>query len=418
MSEVPAVDDSSLEKKSAETNLQDGRTQSNSADKALESLTAPSTESSSVAASLREKQSVPLKTPIVDPAASAKPPIAADLTADQQLKYEAVLEAVKGWKEIPSTIGKGGPITDNEIMWLTRECLLRYLRATKWSTSEAIKRLLGTLTWRRDYGVEDLTGDYISPENETGKQMIVGYDNGARPCLYLNPGRQNTEPSPRQVQHLVFMVEHVLSFTVPGQETLALLINFKSSKSRTNTAPGIGQGRECLNILQTHYPERLGRALIVNVPWVVWGFFKLITPFIDPLTREKLKFNEDMRQHVPPEQLWTEFQGDLEFEYEHETYWPALLKLCEERRAEYRERWAKAGKHYGESESYLKGANVPRVGQSTQEEAPAVVKETERGEPVEKDSAPVQSHGTQANGNLDILAQTPAPTLTTEGDRL
>jgi hypothetical protein len=97
-----------------------------------------------------------------------------------------------------------------------------------------------------------------------------------------------------------------------------------------------------------------------TVPWVVWGFFKLITPFIDPLTREKLKFNEDIRQYVPPEQLWKEFGGDVDFEYDHATYWPALLKACEERRAERKARWEKAGKQYGESETYLKGGNVEK----------------------------------------------------------
>jgi CRAL/TRIO domain len=91
------------------------------------------------------------------------------------------------------------------------------------------------------------------------------------------------------------------------------------------------------------------------VPWVVWGFFKLITPFIDPLTREKLKFNEDIRIYVPPEQLWKEFNGDLDFEYDHTAYWPAFISLCNQRRAEYKARWEKAGKHYGESERYLKG---------------------------------------------------------------
>jgi hypothetical protein len=211
-----------------------------------------------------EKLEGPLKTPIADPVESAIPTPAPALTADQQSKYELLLQSVKSWKEIPSTQGKGGAITENEIMWLTRECLLRYLRATKWSTAEAEKRLLGTLTWRREYGVEGLTGDYISPENETGKQIILGFDIAGRPCQYLNPGRQNTEPSSKQVQHLVFMVERVIEIMKPGQETLALLINFKSSKSRSNTTPPISQGREVLNILQTHYPERLGRALIIN----------------------------------------------------------------------------------------------------------------------------------------------------------
>lgn len=91
------------------------------------------------------------------------------------------------------------------------------------------------------------------------------------------------------------------------------------------------------------------------MPWVVWGFFKLITPFIDPLTREKLKFNEDMSQYVPAEHLWTEFSGVLEFDYDHATYWPALQKMCEERRAERERRWIAGGKQIGELEDYLTG---------------------------------------------------------------
>lgn len=156
-------------------------------------------------------------------------------------------------------------MTDTERFWLTRECLLRYLRATKWNQREAEKRLLDTLTWRREYGVEDvLTWEHISPENETGKQFLVGFDKEGRPCHYLNPGRQNTDYSQRQNQHFIFMLERVIELMPAGVETIALLINFKQSKSRKYTAPGIGQGREVLNMLQTHYPERLGKALIIN----------------------------------------------------------------------------------------------------------------------------------------------------------
>lgn len=187
------------------------------------------------------------------------------LTAEQQGKYDWLLSRVKVLTEVPSTKGKEGPLTDSDKFWLTRECLLRYLRATKWHEKEAEKRLVATLSWRRDYGVEEeLTPEHISPENETGKQIIVGYDKECRPCHYLNPGRQNTAPGPRQVQHLVYMVERVIDLMPPKQETLSLMINFKPSKERTNTAPGISTGREVLHILQTHYPERLGKALIIN----------------------------------------------------------------------------------------------------------------------------------------------------------
>ncbi|KAI5862744.1 CRAL/TRIO domain-containing protein [Durotheca rogersii] len=303
-----------------------------------------------------EGQAGIVKTPLLTPTSTSRVPEKIPLTTDQQSKYEWLLRQANEWVEVHSTKGHSGPLTDSEKIWLTRECLLRYLRATKWHEKEAEKRILETLVWRREYGVEELTADHIGPENMTGKQVILGYDKQCRPCHYLNPGRQNTDVSPRQVQHLVFMLEQVIELMPAQQETLSLLINFKQSKHRSNTAPGIGQGREVLHILQTHYPERLGRAMIINVPWVVWGFFKLITPFIDPLTREKLKFNEDMTQFVPKEQLWAEFPGgQLQFEYDHDIYWPALQRLRAEKRAERVRRWEMGGRKIGEAEDYLKG---------------------------------------------------------------
>jgi hypothetical protein len=86
------------------------------------------------------------------------------------------------------------------------------------------------------------------------------------------------------------------------------------------------------------------------VPTFVWLFFKLIMPFIDPNTREKLKFNENLRNYVPPEQLYEMFGGDLEFEYDHETFWPAYLKLASEKRETYYARWKAAGGEIGQSE--------------------------------------------------------------------
>lgn len=214
---------------------------------------------------LPEKAPGPLKTPYAVPTSAARPKHHPPLSADQQQKYDWLLEQAKSWTEIPSTKGKAGPLTESERFWLTRECLLRYLRATKWHQKDAERRLLDTLTWRREYGVEDvLTWDHISPENETGKQFLVGYDKEGRPCHYLNPGRQNTDVSPRQNQHFIFMLERVIELMPAGVETIALLINFKQSKTRKHTAPGIGQGREVLHMLQTHYPERLGKALIIN----------------------------------------------------------------------------------------------------------------------------------------------------------
>jgi CRAL/TRIO domain len=94
------------------------------------------------------------------------------------------------------------------------------------------------------------------------------------------------------------------------------------------------------------------------VPWYITTFFKLITPFIDPHTRTKLKFNEPMTNYIPSEQLLKPFGGDVEFEYKHDIYWPALDELCTTRRNDYFARWVKAGKQIGEHEAYLRGGDV------------------------------------------------------------
>jgi hypothetical protein len=322
-----------------------------------------------------------IQKPFARPVNTARPPPPAQLTPDQQAKYESVLKSVSEWTTVPTTAAKNAPtapITEDERMFLTRECLLRYLRATKWNAPEAVARLQRTLTWRREYGIEKLTADYISIENETGKQVLLGYDIHGRPCLYLLPSNQNTEKSDRQVQHLVFMLERAIDLMPADQETLALIVDYSQTKSGQNAS--IGQAKDTVHFLQNHYPERLGRALVINsefshfltlgdwqltisVPFIIMGFFKIITPFLDPVTREKLKFNENLSNHVPPAQLMKSVGGDVEFKYDHAAYWPALNELAELKQKEYRERWIKGGKRIGEYEHYLKTGVSPSISQ-------------------------------------------------------
>lgn len=120
---------------------------------------------------------------------------------------------------------------------------------------------------------------------------------------------------------------------------------------------------------------------------MVWGFFKIITPFIDPVTREKLKFNEDMKAYVPPEQLWSaDWGGDMDFEYEHDVYWPALNELCRERREEKKRRWEAGGKEVGELEEYLAGGTDESVKGIKYEAG----KEGEKGEKGENEVSSVE----------------------------
>lgn len=333
--------------------------------------------------------------PFLRPVKDVQIPAPAPLTTDQQTAYNSVLNAAAAWTHVPISAAKDAeqqPITEDEQQWLTRECLLRYLRATKWNVTDALARLQSTLGWRREYGLQGgkLTAEYISPENETGKQWIVGYDISGRPCLYLNPARQNTKFSERQNEHLVFMLERAIAILPPGQESLALLINFAETSRSQNVS--MSQSRTVLSILQNHYPERLGRALLMNLPWFVSGFMKLITPFIDPLTRQKLVYNDDLKKHVPASQLLKSNGGDVEFEYRHEVYWPALNGLADERITYANERWIQGGRRVGELEAYLRGGQ--------EESLASLVARTEKNE---REKRPLAERlGSNRSGGLKV----------------
>lgn len=120
----------------------------------------------------------------------------------------------------------------------------------------------------------------------------------------------------------------------------------------------------------------------------------MISPFIDPVTKTKLRYNEPLVDHIPAAQLMKNAGGDCEFEYDHDIYWPSLTKLAEKKSAEKKERFEKAGKHIGESEVYLWGGDEPSVGAAEEKEEKEEAKEKKEGE------APTAVEAKSENGAL------------------
>ncbi|KAI0370035.1 CRAL/TRIO domain-containing protein [Pilatotrama ljubarskyi] len=214
-----------------------------------------------------------------------------------------------------------------ELRWLNKpDTIPRYMRAAKWNLEDAKKRLKSTMEWRRDFKPDLIPPDEVRTESETGKIILNGFDHEGRPILYMRPGRENTETSPRQLRHLVWYLERAKDFMPPGQESLVIIVDYKSTTLRTN--PSISVARKVLNILQNHYVETLGRALVVNLPMLLNFFYKGIAPFLDPVTRDKMRFNPDLFELIPKEQLDADFGGDYEFEFEPDSYWEQIVSFC------------------------------------------------------------------------------------------
>ncbi|KAJ7488881.1 CRAL/TRIO domain-containing protein [Mycena latifolia] len=223
------------------------------------------------------------------------------------------------------------PETDSyhvwERRWLERsDTIPRYMRAAKWYLDDAKRRIKSTLEWRRDYKPDLIPPEEVRIESETGKLILNGFDNEGRPILYVRPGRENTQTSPRQVRHLVWCLERARDLMPPGQESLVIIVDYKSTTLRTN--PSIAVARKVLNILQRHYAETLGRAIVVNLPPLLNFFYKGISPFLDPVTRDKMRFNPNLLELVDPAHLDADFGGDFVYEFEKDSYWEQIVQAC------------------------------------------------------------------------------------------
>eukprot|EP00850_Spirogloea_muscicola_P002566 SM000010S04204 [mRNA] locus=s10:258012:260107:+ [translate_table: standard] len=234
-----------------------------------------------------------------------------------------------------------GNLTGRDAIYCTDACLRRYLRARHWNPRKAEKMLRETLKWRRHFKPEEITWEDIEHEGETAKMYKASFlDRTGRTVLIMCPGRQNTSDHDGQMRHLAYCLEDAIISLPPDQEQMVWLIDFRGWTFRSS--PPMRSSRETLNILQNHYPERLGLAILYNPPRIFETFWSLIKPFIDPVTFKKVRFVYSkipdsaklMSELFDLEELEEDLGGKKKWVYDHEAY-AKLRKQDDVRQAQH-----------------------------------------------------------------------------------
>lgn len=156
--------------------------------------------------------------------------------------------------------------------------------------------------------------------------VVNGFDKDGRPIVWLRPSRENTKPSPTQIRHLIFQLERAIDLLPEGVEKLHLVVDYKGATSANN--PSLQTAKQVIHLLQNHYCERLGRGVVVNVPFFLQAFFSLLKPLLDPKTKEKIRFNPPLEDLIPTQQLDAEYGGQHDYHYDSRVYLPALCHFC------------------------------------------------------------------------------------------
>ncbi|XBH95552.1 hypothetical protein VPH35_086095 [Triticum aestivum] len=145
---------------------------------------------------------------------------------------------------------------------------------------------------------------------------MQGFDKKGRPLPFIEkknfPAKRNLEEFKRYV---IYILDNTCTRLQAGQEKFAVVVDlwgwgYANCDIRAYVA--------ALDIMQSYYPERLGRVLLIHVPYVFMAAWKMLYPFIDDKTKEKFVFIADkdldatLRDSIDESQLAEEYGGRLE----------------------------------------------------------------------------------------------------------
>ena len=191
------------------------------------------------------------------------------------------------------------------------------------------------MAWRKFCRPEDITADEVEKYGTTGKCYINGFDKEGRPIIYMRPTRENYKDDLEgQILFLLFNLEQAIRLMPQGVHQLVIIVDYQGFQM--SDAPSFKVTREIIKLLSSHYPERLGLALMVNAPRIFWAFWKMISPFVDPVTYSKTHFigkknHDKLLEYIDADMLEADFGGTHEYVYQHDIYWPMYKQITKDR---------------------------------------------------------------------------------------
>jgi hypothetical protein len=224
--------------------------------------------------------------------------------------------------------------------WADVSCCLRYVRARKGKPAAAEAMLRESLRWRASFGADTLSERCaeIRTASVTGKVRVSPCrDRSGRPVLVLTPREENQRYKMEEnMLNLVYHLERlgggrsgVTAFPSPepSPDGRAVVVMDFRGYSMFNSPP-MRASKAALSILQNHYPERLSKFILINSPTLFLVFFRAISPFIDPVTRNKIQFvsgsadaqREILAEHFDLQQLEESLGGQRPYVFQVDEY--------------------------------------------------------------------------------------------------
>ncbi|KAF9556983.1 hypothetical protein EC968_007863 [Mortierella alpina] len=227
--------------------------------------------------------------------------------------------------DIGLSVDKLRPLLWDNIMGDHPDALvLRFVRARKWNVVNAFNMMIKAFKWRLD---EDIAAVKYSTDKQlnemypkffeqldSGKFYIHGTDFENRVVAYLNVRlhRPKDQPDETLQKLTVYVMECARVLLEHPVETVCLVFDL-TGFSLSNV--DFTMLRYLITVFEAYYPESLGRIIIHGAPFVFWGVWKVIEPWLDPVVAAKVRFtrsDNDLLEHIPAKHLPDRYKGGLD----------------------------------------------------------------------------------------------------------
>ncbi|XP_059445551.1 uncharacterized protein LOC132177305 [Corylus avellana] len=169
----------------------------------------------------------------------------------------------------------------------------RFLRARDQDIERASNLFLKYLSWRRTFVPNgSISTSEITNELAHNKLFMQGMDKKGRPIVVCFGGRHKQNNLEEFKRFVVYSLDKICSRMPSGQEKFVCIGDLKGWGYSSSDIRGY---LAALSILQDCYPERLGKLIMVHVPYIFMTAWKMVYPFIDSNTKKKIIFVENKK---------------------------------------------------------------------------------------------------------------------------
>jgi hypothetical protein len=250
-----------------------------------------------------------------------------DLSGQQQMALDSVKQRLNKLE--------GNLAQCSRKMLVDDAIILRFLRARKFDVDQSYDMLYNMLKFRLEFqqiGVDTLNPMMCENELKTGKSYYHNYDKEGRPVCYIrarlhDPSQTDTMENQR---YTVLMMEYGKSLLRPPGETVTIVFDMNKTTLKNIDIKSV---QFMVTTLTNYYPESLGKVLILYATWIVNGAWKIVRPWLDPVTAAKVLFikPEELTNYIDAENLPVEYGGKDPFEYNYTAYRSVFSKALEPR---------------------------------------------------------------------------------------